>query len=89
LNLPSRTYFRYLSQPFEHDWQVLKQENDDAGTLALQISILKDTFRTIERALHEIMNSPKDPMQTTLKTLIYAGASSLNSEKKDCTSRFA
>jgi hypothetical protein len=58
LKLPPRTYFRYFSQAFEHDWQLLKQENN-ADALALEISILKDTFRATERALHEIINSPK------------------------------
>ncbi len=37
LNLPPRTYFRYLSEAFEHDWQLLKQENN-ASMLALEIS---------------------------------------------------
>jgi hypothetical protein len=57
LRLPPRTYFRYLSQAFEHDWQLLKQENN-ADMLALEISILIDTFRATERTLYEIMNSP-------------------------------
>ncbi|MDQ3835682.1 MAG: hypothetical protein M3270_01930 [Thermoproteota archaeon] len=38
LKLPQRTYFRYLSETFEHDWQLLKQQNDDAAMLALEIS---------------------------------------------------
>jgi hypothetical protein len=48
LKLPSRTYFHYLSEAFEHDWQVLRQENS-ADVLALEISILDDTFRATLR----------------------------------------
>lgn len=58
LKLPPRTYFRYLSRAFEHDLQVLKQENN-ADVLALEISILMDKFRATERTLDEIINSPK------------------------------
>jgi hypothetical protein len=61
LKLPPRTYFRYLSEAFEHDWQLLKQENNDAAMLALEISKLKETFRKAERMLWQIINSPKTP----------------------------
>ena len=57
LKLPPRTYFRYLSEAFEHDWQMLKQENDDANMLALEISKLKETFREGEGMLWQIINS--------------------------------
>src|SRR5215213_10656270 len=62
LKLPPRTYFRYLSEAFEHDWQMLKQENDDANMLALEISKLKETFREGEGMLWQIINSPKTPV---------------------------
>jgi hypothetical protein len=58
LKLPPRTYFRYLSQAFEHDWQLLKQENN-AAMLALEISRVMDTFNASIRKLHETANSPK------------------------------
>jgi hypothetical protein len=59
LKLAPRTYFRYLSEAFEHDWQLLKQENNDSAMLALEISKLKETFRKAERMLWQIINSPK------------------------------
>jgi hypothetical protein len=58
LKLPRTTYFRYLSQAFEHDWQLLKQENN-ADALALEISRLIDTLNAAIRKLDEIANSPK------------------------------
>jgi hypothetical protein len=61
LNLAPRTYFRYLSEAFDHDWQLLKQENNDADMLALEISKLKETFREAQRMLWQIINSPKTP----------------------------
>jgi hypothetical protein len=61
LKLPPRTYFRYLSEAFEHDWQLLKHENNDAAMLALEISKLKETFRKAERMLWQIINSHKTP----------------------------
>jgi hypothetical protein len=61
LKLPPRTYFRYLSEAFEHDWQLLKKENNDAVMLALEISKLKETFRKAQRMLWQIINSPKTP----------------------------
>jgi hypothetical protein len=63
LNLPPRTYFRYLSEAFEHDWWLLKQENNDAAMLALEISKLKETFREAQRMLWEITNSPTTPIR--------------------------
>lgn len=59
LKLPPRTYFRYLAEAFEHDWRLLKQENDNAATLALEISRVIDTFNVVMRKLHEIAESPK------------------------------
>ena len=61
LKLAPRTYFRYLSEAFEHDWLLLKQENDDSAMLALEISKLKETFREAQRILLQIINSPKTP----------------------------
>jgi hypothetical protein len=61
LKLAPRTYFRYLSEAFEHDWQLLKHENNDAAMLALEISKLKETFRKAERMLWQIINSHKTP----------------------------
>lgn len=58
LKLPARTYFRYLSEAFEHDWQQLKQENN-ASMLALEISRAIYTFNTAIQRLDEIANSPK------------------------------
>jgi hypothetical protein len=58
LKLPPRTYFRYLSEAFEHDWQLLKQENN-AAMLALEISRAIYTFNTAIQKLDEIANSPK------------------------------
>ena len=63
LKLAPRTYFRYLSEAFEHDWLLLKQENDDAAMLALEISKLKETFREAQRILLQIINSPKTPIR--------------------------
>jgi hypothetical protein len=59
LKLPPRTYFRYLSEAFEHDWQLLKEENDNAAMLALEISRAIDRFNVVMRKLDEIVNSPK------------------------------
>lgn len=61
LKLPPRTYFRYLSEAFNHDWHLLKQENNDANMLAFEISKLKETFREAQRMLWQIINSPKTP----------------------------
>jgi hypothetical protein len=66
LKLPPRTYFRYLSEAFEHDWQLLKQENDDAAMLALEISKLKETCREAIVILRQIINSPKTPIRQKL-----------------------
>jgi hypothetical protein len=59
LKLPPRTYFRYLSEAFEHDWQLLNQENNNAAILALEISRAIDRFNTVMQKLDEIANSPK------------------------------
>jgi hypothetical protein len=67
LKLPPRTYFRYISEAFEHDWQLLKQENNDAAMLALEISKLKETFREAQRILLQIINSPKTPVRQKIK----------------------
>ena len=67
LKLAQRTYFRYLSEAFEHDWQLLKQENDDAALLALEISKLKETFREAQRTLLQTINSPKTPARQKIK----------------------
>lgn len=67
LNLPPRTYFRYLSEAFERDWQLLKQENNDAAMLALEISKLKETFREAIRMLRQIINSPKTPARQKIR----------------------
>ncbi len=61
LKLPRTTYFRYLSDAFENDLQLLKQGNNDAAMLALEISKLKETFREAEKMLYETVNSPKTP----------------------------
>jgi hypothetical protein len=58
LKLPPRTYFRYLSEAFEHDWQLLRQENN-AAMLALEISRAIYTFSTAIQKLDEIASSPK------------------------------
>jgi hypothetical protein len=58
LELPRTTYFRYLSAAFEHDRQLLKQENNPA-MLALEISRITDTFNAAIRKIDEIANSPK------------------------------
>ena len=58
LKLPRTTYFRYLSAAFEHDRQLLKQENNPA-MLALEIARITDTFNAAIRKLDEIANSPK------------------------------
>ena len=58
LKLPPRTYFRYLSQAFERDLQLLKQENN-AAMLALEMSRAIDRFNMAMRKLEEIANSPK------------------------------
>jgi hypothetical protein len=60
--LSPRTYFRYLSEAFEHDWQLLKQENN-AAAIVLEISMLKETFEASIRKLDEIANSLKTPVR--------------------------
>ncbi|MDQ4100636.1 MAG: helix-turn-helix domain-containing protein [Thermoproteota archaeon] len=67
LRLPRRTYFRYLSEAFDHDWQLLKQQNNDADMLALEISKLKETFREAQRILLQIINSPKTPARQKIR----------------------
>jgi len=59
LKLPPRTYFRYLSEAFEHDWELLKQENNNGAMLALEISRALDTFNVVMQKLREIIDSPK------------------------------
>jgi hypothetical protein len=56
-----------IFEQLKHDWQLLKQENN-AAALALEISILKDTFRATVRTLDEIATSPK----TTVRQKIAA-----------------
>ena len=59
MKLPSRTYYRYVREAYEHDLQLLRQQQNNADMLALEISLLIDQLKTISRALDDIISSPK------------------------------
>ena len=55
LGVPERSFYRYLSQAFEHDRQLLmKQERDN---LALELSILHDRLTSAYRRLLTLIAS--------------------------------
>ena len=60
LGLPRRTFFRYVSETFEEDIEILQKQNE--GTLALELSVLKDRLTTVYRNLMGIANSKGDIM---------------------------
>ena len=49
LGIPERTFYRYLSQAFEHDSKVLAEQDKDK--LALELSILHDRLTSAYRRL--------------------------------------
>jgi hypothetical protein len=67
LKLPPRTYYRYLQEAYEHDSQLLRQQNN-ADMLALEISLLTDRLKATFRTLDDIASSPK----TTVRQKIAA-----------------
>jgi hypothetical protein len=67
LKLPPRTYYRYLRDVYEHDSQLLREQNN-ADMLALEISLLVDRLKATSRTLDAIVSSPK----TTVRQKIAA-----------------
>ena len=59
LKLPSRTYYRYFREAYEHDLQLLRQRQNDSDMLALEISLLIERLGATFRALDTISGSPK------------------------------
>ena len=49
LGIPERLFYRYLSQAFEHDRQLLAEQDKDK--LALELSILHDRLTSAYRRL--------------------------------------
>jgi hypothetical protein len=49
LGIPERSFYRYLSQAFEHDRQLLAEQDKDK--LALELSILHDRLTSAYRRL--------------------------------------
>jgi hypothetical protein len=49
LGVPERSFYRYLSQAFEHDRQLLAEQDKD--NLALELSILHDRLTSAYRRL--------------------------------------
>jgi hypothetical protein len=49
LGIPERTFYRYLSQAYEHDRQLLAEQDKDK--LALELSILHDRLTSTYRRL--------------------------------------
>jgi hypothetical protein len=49
LGIPERSFYRYLSQAFEHDRQLLAEQDKDK--LALELSILHDRLTSTYRRL--------------------------------------
>jgi hypothetical protein len=49
LGIPERSFYRYLSQAFEHDRQLLQERDKDK--LALELSILHDRLTSAYRPL--------------------------------------
>jgi hypothetical protein len=52
LDIPNRTYYRYLAQTYEHDAKALREQ--DRNALALEISLLKDRLCKSYRCLSYI-----------------------------------
>jgi hypothetical protein len=50
LGIPERSFYRYLSQAYEHDRQLLLAERDK-DNLALELSILHDRLTSAYRRL--------------------------------------
>jgi hypothetical protein len=49
LDIPERSFYRYLSQAFEHDRELLAEQDKDK--LALELSILHDRLTSAYRRL--------------------------------------
>jgi hypothetical protein len=49
LGIPERTFYRYLSQAYEHDRQLLAEQDKDK--LTLELSILHDRLTSAYRRL--------------------------------------
>jgi hypothetical protein len=49
LGIPERSFYRYLSQAFEHDRQLLAEQDKDK--LALELSILHERLTSAYRRL--------------------------------------
>jgi hypothetical protein len=49
LGIPERSFYRYLSQAYEHDRQLLAEQDKD--NLALELSILHDRLTSAYRRL--------------------------------------
>ena len=60
LNLPPRTYYRYLQDAYEHDLQLLRRQQNGTNILALEISLLIDRLRATFSSLDVISYSSKD-----------------------------
>jgi hypothetical protein len=57
LGIPERSFYRYLSQAFEHDRQLLAEQDKDK--LALELSILHDRLTSAYRRLMLIASNEK------------------------------
>ena len=57
LGIPERSFYRYLSQAFEHDRQLLAEQDKDK--LALELSILHERLTSSYRRLVLIASNEK------------------------------
>jgi hypothetical protein len=49
LGIPEQPFYRYLSQAYEHDWQLLQEQ--DKNNLALELRVLHDRLTNAYRRL--------------------------------------
>jgi hypothetical protein len=61
LKLSPRTYFRYLSEAFDRDWELLDQENDNAALLGF----LSDNY------LNRVQNNTVFPTQEEMDRVVF------------------
>jgi hypothetical protein len=58
LGIPERSFYRYLSQAFEHDRQLMQEE--DKNNLALELRVFHDRLTNAYRRLVLITSNGKE-----------------------------
>jgi hypothetical protein len=72
LGVPERSFYRYLSQAFEHDRQLLAEQDKDK--LALELSILHDRLTSAYRRLVLITSNEKEDISARDRINVEAAA---------------